>query len=39
MSGVLSINAKGQEICKNAKNLWETCAFRYKLDGDCGGLS
>ncbi len=39
MLGVLSINAKGQEICKNAKNLWETCAFRYKLDGDCGGLS
>ncbi len=39
MLGVVSINAKGQEIYKNTKKVMGDCAFRYKLDGDCGGLS
>ncbi len=39
MLGVVSINAKGQEIYKNTKKIMGDCAFRCKLDGDYGGLS
>jgi len=39
MLGVVSINAKGQEIYKNTKKIMGDYAFRCKLDGDYGGLS